>query len=395
MMQRSTVHRIAIPPCKIGMARKARTKGPHIMPSPGPETRIEMRREKATCDIFSDYDERLWRLAASGDVRIITDHGVPHRFRYIRKNVAATTPAFLKGNQIIEGIALGLRMYCEGLRWKKAAFVTLGSGHGFVLAAIQCLLSPFLRPKPHVIFDCLWEPGRTIWQKLFLRIRVAIVNSAVDTCVVYGVPDVQNFHASLGIKKRKIRFLFYHNTLEGFECRCKDGEYVFTGGTEGREFDPVIEACLDIGIPLRIATWDKTLIHRWAGYPTIHVASVTPLEFATLMAESRFVVVPHGKTLLRTGGHQTFINALWMGKAVILYNSDIAKGYVTHGEDAVVIPYGDRDGLRAWVRLLHSSCDLRERIGRQARHTVLMKGLTPQMWARRIYNLATRNYRSS
>jgi glycosyltransferase involved in cell wall biosynthesis len=353
-----------------------------------------MKREEAACDIFSDYDERLSRLASSGNVRIITDHGNPDRFRYIRRNVAATTPAFLKGNRIIQGIALGFRIYREGLRWKKAAFVTLGSEHGFVLAAIQCLFSPLLRPRPHVMFDCLWEPGRTTWQKLFLRIKVAIVNSAVDTCVVYGVPDVENFHASLGIKKSKIRFLLYHNSLEDFECPCRDGEYVFTGGTEGREFDPLIETCLDLGIPLRIATWDEMLIRRWAGHPAIHVASVTPLEFATLMAESRFVVVPHGKTLLRTGGHQTFINALWMGKAVILYNSDIAKGYVTHGKDAVVLPYGDRSGLRTWVRLLYNSCDLRQRLGRKGKHTVFMKGLTPQMWARRVYNLATRNYRS-
>lgn len=338
--------------------------------------------------MFLDYDEKLAELAASKDVRIIADHGDLRYFKYIRINVLKTMPAFLKRYPIVNGIASGLFLYYESLKFKNPIFLTYAGKRGLVLAAIQYLLSPFVKPKPHVMFDCLFEPGRTVWAELCLRSKVAIINSVVDTCVVYGVPDVQNFSSVLGIKREKMRFVRYHNTVQGFSFETKDGGYVFSGGTEGREFEPLIDACLELRIPLRIATQNKKLIRRWAGHPFIQVRSVTIPEFVTWMAESRLVVVPHGKSILRTGGHQTFINAMWMGKAVILYNSDIAKGYVTHGKDAIVVEYGDHNALRESVRLLFLSAEIRESLGKEAKRTTRAMGLTGVQWAKRVYSIA-------
>jgi glycosyltransferase involved in cell wall biosynthesis len=73
------------------------------------------------------------------------------------------------------------------------------------------------------------------------------------------------------------------------------------------------------------------------------------------MAGSLMVVVPLKGGLLHSGGQQTYLNAMRMGKPVIVC-SPAAGDYIEHWKTGVVLSTGDVNALRdAIVRLMNDS----------------------------------------
>lgn len=67
------------------------------------------------------------------------------------------------------------------------------------------------------------------------------------------------------------------------------------------------------------------------------------------MAESGINVVALKKGLLRSAGHQTFLNAMTTGKAVIVTDPKRARDFIEYGVDGVLVPPGDPVALRAAI----------------------------------------------
>src|SRR5260370_37033629 len=64
------------------------------------------------------------------------------------------------------------------------------------------------------------------------------------------------------------------------------------------------------------------------------------------MARARIVVVPMQANLLRTGGQQTFLNAMHMRKPVILTDPEGGRDFIEHGKTGLLVPYPDVPALR-------------------------------------------------
>jgi len=87
----------------------------------------------------------------------------------------------------------------------------------------------------------------------------------------------------------------------------------------------------------------------------VRVVSVSPAEFRRLMARSRIVVMPMRATLLHAGAQQSILNAMLMGKPVILTDPEGGADYIDSGRTGILVPYGDpsrlRDGIcQLWER---------------------------------------------
>jgi glycosyltransferase involved in cell wall biosynthesis len=76
------------------------------------------------------------------------------------------------------------------------------------------------------------------------------------------------------------------------------------------------------------------------------------------MAGSKMVVVPMKKGLLHSGGQQTYLNAMAMGKPVIVADDCGAKDYIQHGVDGLIVPAGNSQGLREAIQSLISDSAL-------------------------------------
>ncbi len=157
----------------------------------------------------------------------------------------------------------------------------------------------------------------------------------------------------------------------------------------------IVEIFRKHGVPLTVAV--IPYVHSSvSGYPVRYRALTrndeTALLLRTALDAGRFEIAMHGFAHCPNNVSKV---SEWMGKAVVLYNSDIADGYVEHGKNGIVVPYGDTGSLKQWIWRLYSDRESRESLGEEARRNARVMALTPQGWAKRVYSVATRKFGDS
>jgi glycosyltransferase involved in cell wall biosynthesis len=84
--------------------------------------------------------------------------------------------------------------------------------------------------------------------------------------------------------------------------------------------------------------------------PHVRVEGTSAAGFREAMAAARLVVVPMEPGLLHSGGQQTCLNAMFMGKPTIAVGRRWASDLMEDGVHGLVVEYGDVAGLRRAIR---------------------------------------------
>lgn len=338
----------------------------------------------------------LKRAFTNRDIIFLTDHGEEDLFEGLRINIRREISRTTMLKYFPEWLSVGLGLFFRGLLKRNVVYVTFGTFRStYLLMALQKLFSRIGKPKPHVIFGCLWEGGDGFVRRAIVEIRARLINSVISKCIVNGEKDLETFDEILKIPREKLAFVRYHHTLKNFTDEIKEKDYIFSGGTPGREYEPLIEICSELSIPLKIATSDKNVIDKGRGYASLEIKKTSEEEFRRWMAESRLVVLPFSNKIARTVGHQTIVNAMLMGKPVIVYNEDPAAGYIEDGVTGIVVQYGELDKLRDKIYELYNSKQEREKIGKAAMGWVNNNNLSQEEWVYRVYDIAAREFYTS
>jgi len=294
---------------------------------------------------------------------VLTDHGSPGLFSLYRRVIRLEGVWAALARLFPSAIVLGLKCWFASLAERRPGpFVTIGSAHGFVFAALQFFCGWFAHRRTHVMFDLLLERKRRGLLGLFDAAKMHVFNKAVDLAVVWGTDDIATYSREYSIPPGKLRFHPFHNTLAAYDIEVGDDGYVFAGGNNGRDYQTLIEALRDIDYPVFIATQCEHVRHLAKGLNHIRVEAVTPEEFRKKMARSSFVVEAHPKDFFRTAGHQTFLNAMYLGKPFVMADARSAIGYFEDGEGWFVVDAGDSAALRERIFSLLSDrrllCDM-------------------------------------
>lgn len=239
--------------------------------------------------------------------------------------------------------------------------ISTGDLEGLVLAALFRLRS--VRPV-HVMYDCLWYGGGPLgrmWMRFCLR--------AVDACVVWASVERKRYADAYGVPEKKFVHIPHHHTMHHYSVDVADNGYVFTGGNADRDFGLFFAAVNDLPLRCVLATNRRELLRGLAIPDNVSVVSVAPDQFRRLMARSRIVVMPMRATLLHAGAQQTILNAMLLGKPVILTDPEGGADYITNGEDGVLVPYGNVTALRDAILSLWSNAELANRIGKKAQQS--------------------------
>ena len=101
-------------------------------------------------------------------------------------------------------------------------------------------------------------------------------------------------------------------------------------------------------------------------------SKLSNLEFRGLYASASLVVIPL-HPIDSPGGVNALIEAMAMGKAVIVSESTVSRDFVTHGHDAWVVPMNDAFALRDAISRLMSDATLRKSLATAARQTIETK----------------------
>jgi glycosyltransferase involved in cell wall biosynthesis len=218
------------------------------------------------------------------------------------------------------------------------AIVTMGDLAGLAVAFLRRLGG---RRQVHVMYDCLWYGGnaaKRAWMRYCLR--------SVDKCVVWSSIECDRYAHAYGVAPEKFVFIPHHHTIHKYSFEVADDGYIFTGGNWSRDYRLFVEAVRKIDFPGVIATnRSRELLHGVELPAHVKVVSVSAQEFRSLMARSTFVVLPLEANHLHAGGQQTIVNAMAMGKPVIVTDPEGARDYVHDGVDGFLVPFGDRQAL--------------------------------------------------
>lgn len=201
-----------------------------------------------------------------------------------------------------------------------------------------------------LMIDCLWYMPKNWWKRFFKMIQFIILTKAVDKFVVWSSHEISDYSNAFNIDSNKFVFIPHHHTLEGYAYTLSHGDYIFAGGDGDRDYGTLLDALTGIDIQVIVATRRKDwndghpVPRRVEAYPTTHE------EFRVLMAGSKMVVIPMRAGLLHSGGQQTYLNAMAMGKPVIVADRGGALDYIQDGVNGLLVPAGDVQSLRSAIQ---------------------------------------------
>ena len=245
------------------------------------------------------------------------------------------------------GLVVGARLFLRQGRYP--GVVTGGEAASSALALGQALF-PWGR-RPHVMIAQLYVPrSRAVfWWK---RRQLALITRSVATVAVWASHEIEDYHRVYGIPREKIVYVPFHHTLKGYAFEVSEGDYVFSGGNYDRDYRTLVEAVRGLEVPVWIAT---TRPEQLAGVelpPNVRVEGTSDEGFRRALAGARVVVVAMAGGLLHSGGQQTLLNAMFMGKPVIAVGRKWAVDLIDHQVHGLAVDYEDPGGLReaiAWV----------------------------------------------
>src|SRR5262249_14008742 len=185
----------------------------------------------------------------------------------------------------------------------------------------------------------------------------------------------------------KLEYVPFHTTLHGYQYEVREGDYLFAGGNYDRDYPTLVEAVRDLPVPTWIATTLPEQLGGGALPPPVRVRGTGNGGFRPAMAGSRLVVIPMKPGLLHSGGQQTCLNAMHMGKPTIAVGHKWARDLIRDGEDGLVVDYADPAGLRRAVRWVLGHPEGARRMGERARQTA--ERFTTQRTMQAVYEIAT------
>ena len=148
------------------------------------------------------------------------------------------------------------------------------------------------------------------------------------------------------------------------------GEVILSVGDDvARDFQTLLDASRGIDAPFLIKS--GRVEQDCAAYPNVTVlgSRLPHVDYRRLFAQALFVVLPLGPAI-HASGVSTLVEAMAMGKALIVSDSGGIRDYVVPDETCLVVPCGDPVALRAAIQRLLDEPETRARLAANARRFV-------------------------
>ncbi len=250
-----------------------------------------------------------------------------------------------------------LRQFIRVLRAVRAErLVLLDSSTGryqpdFLAGVVLGALTWGRRRRAVVMYGDLWQPDDGLRGRVE-RVLVKMADRAVVRYAALSTDEIEVFPQTWGVGRGKVRFTPYFATLTAAELAepaPSQGDYVFAGGNSHRDYDTLVQAARLL--PDHHFVIATHLLDGQDLPDNVTAGSVPHAEFVRLLRGARAVVVPLISGLRRSTGHQTYLNAMLLGKPTIVTDTLGVRDHVQPGETALVVQ-GEADAYAeavAWT----------------------------------------------
>lgn len=197
---------------------------------------------------------------------------------------------------------------------------------------------------PVLLVDATWEPGSRALARSLPRLAPllpALARAAVRALdgqhlryVVLSTEERSRFAGTWGVDPDRVLFQPFPHTLWNLpNIAVSTGDYLWSGGNSLRDYDLLEEAVHGLDLDVRVhARWSP----RRPDSP-IRAATSPHEEFVRSLAGARAAVVPLWPAV-RSAGQQTYLNAMALGKPVVVTQAPGVLDYIRPGETGIVVP---------------------------------------------------------
>lgn len=246
-------------------------------------------------------------------------------------------------------------------RRKTVAYVTSGTLIGISFAVLQTIL--FWNRKPHVLLDCIWYQSSNSINNIIFSLAIKIASPSVKYYIVWASHEIIDYPYAFKVNSKKFYYVHFWHTLTDYKFDIKDAGYVFAGGNWDRDFGIVIKAAKKMPTtPFIIGTTRPNQLDRYLIPNNVTVIGYTPEGFRQAIAECRIMVVPMVEGVLHSGGQQTVLNALYMGKPTIAVGKKWATDLINDGTNGYIVDYKDSEHLAIIIEKLWNDSNHRQKI---------------------------------
>jgi len=276
------------------------------------------------------------------------------------------------------------------IRGRYKVLVTGSEREDCLFALLQSIIPG--KKIPHVMTCCLWKYERNYLRGFLKKILIRFMARSVTSFLVWSSHECKKYSGYFKIPSDKFTFIPHHVSLQGYNVEAQQGDYIFAGGDSSRDYDTLLEAVKFLSIPTMIVAKQ---VQTWNGkeLPS-HVQAKTtdPLEFRRLMAHSQMVVLPLSVGLLQSTGQQSYLNAMYLRKPVIVSDVPGVRDHIQPGVTGIVVPPGDPSALRkAITQVLKGGPEIEKMI--EAAYVQVQKEFTLEHFVGRILEFSKRLYK--
>lgn len=224
-----------------------------------------------------------------------------------------------------------------------------GSIHPDLLAAV---LIGFWRrtAKPVIVMmGDMWHNDKGL-RGFLQKVALRLADGAIVRYAPLSSDEFPIFEKTWGISRLKLRFLPYFYTFTKADLNSPSPpqeDFIFSGGNAHRDYETLLQAAE--ALPAHKFVIGSHLLDGRKLPSNVTAGQVPRTEFIRLMRASRMVIVPILPNLTRSTGHQTYLNAMLLGKPTIVNDTLGVREHVRHGETAIVVD-GSPEGYVEAVR---------------------------------------------
>ncbi|HEX6348734.1 MAG TPA: glycosyltransferase family 4 protein [Candidatus Dormibacteraeota bacterium] len=193
--------------------------------------------------------------------------------------------------------------------------------------------------------------------------------------VVHSDRQLEAAVGELGIERERLRLLpYFADTRFWRPLPVAEERLVVAAGREHRDYATLVEACagLEAGVFLAVGSFHspaaRALLPRRLP-PNVEAGFAAYEQLRDLYARAAVVAVPVLPTDFQAG-ITTLLEAMAMGKAVVVSGANGHDRVVDHARSGLVVPPGDAGALREAIDWLLAHPAERARLGASARQAV-------------------------
>ncbi len=202
---------------------------------------------------------------------------------------------------------------------------------------------------------------RPLVYRLFLR--------NIDFIRVSARNEISNYSGALKIDRNRFWFNPWPTPVPDIRLSETEGDYILSAGKQFRDYHTLVSAVSGTGHKLIIVSDKNSMSGIEISDEVTVIYNISKKEYLEILLKSKFVVVPLNNDFCSCG-QIAFLEAMSVGKPVIVTRVTGSIDYIEEGETGLFYTKGDIEDLRQKINLLSANRDLRVSLAREAATSV-------------------------